>query len=72
MSLESRLTYPQIRYGHWGIADLTAFKLQWIGSDRNIDDARKVWVGGAVIRRSVLPEVADSCTLSRLKRILLK
>ena len=35
------LTDPQIRYGHWGIAELAAFKLQWICSDRNIDRARK-------------------------------
>jgi hypothetical protein len=46
MPLESRLTSPQIRYGHWGIADLTPFKLQWIWSDRNIDRARKVSAGG--------------------------
>ena len=51
MSLESRLTHPQIRHGHWGIADLTPFKLQWICSDRNIDGARKVWVTGCVVRR---------------------
>ena len=35
------LTDPQIRYGHWGIAALAAFKLQWICSDRNIDRAPK-------------------------------
>ena len=46
MLLESRLTRPQIRYGHWGIADLTAFKLQWICPDRNIECARKVSVEG--------------------------
>ena len=29
-----------------GIAELAAFKLQWICSDRNIDGARKVWARG--------------------------
>lgn len=29
-----------------GIAELAAFKLQWICSDRNIDGARKVWAAG--------------------------
>jgi hypothetical protein len=48
-ALESRLTRPQIRYGHWGIADLTAFKLQWICPDRNIECARKVSVEGCAV-----------------------
>jgi hypothetical protein len=50
MPLESRLTRPQIKYDNWGIADLTTFKLQWIGPDRNIDCARKVWAGGCQVR----------------------
>jgi hypothetical protein len=35
--------------GHWGIADLTAFKLQWICPDRNIECARKVSVEGCAV-----------------------
>jgi hypothetical protein len=46
ISLESRLSDPQRQYDHWGIAELTAFKLQWIGRDRKIDGARKVSSAG--------------------------
>jgi len=46
MSLQSRLTHPQIRYGNGGIAELAAFKLQWNCRDRNIDRARRWGVSG--------------------------
>jgi hypothetical protein len=77
--------YPDLRIQRsgtaiGGIAELTAFKLQWNCPDRNIDPARRwgkprVLFGkrfGEQYRTQSISWIGKDCTASLFKRILLK